>query len=567
MVWDELHYWNMFAAGTDAQVKVPFERWDVDAYYIDDKQAAMERGLAYTCHGGFMTEQQLLSFDCDFFGVPEEDARLIVPTQRLPLEVGYECMHKASFTKLSTRGRNIGTLFGDVGADWHSFDGQWHMATQTPQGGRKGELAHMGTHASMNPLRLAHFLDLRGPVGSYDTACSASLVATAVAHERMMGKNSGCHQFLVMGTNTLLGPGSYIGNCAAGILTHVGRCFTFNHTADGYQRGEGITAAFLTYGKGDEPERGKLVDLVGSAINQDGRSASITAPNGPSQQACIRKSMALAGLVAKDISLAECHGTGTALGDPIECGALRGVMKGQRDGVPLPLTSAKSNIAHLEAAAGTAGLSKCVMMALAAAGPPNCHLNYLNPHLDIKGYPVHFDQELVELGVTSSCIGVSSFGFGGTNSRGDVYGVARHGLRKGAHIALPPSSTIYDYKPDAAVCISGSFNSWRTEDMVLKDGAHTFVLEIGSSQTAHFHLLLGATEKQAIYPVADLSDSTVPVLGPDARGSGKNWLIDGSIDGMPACSFYKVTFIWNETKKSISWEPYSHDDTTNEDET
>merc|ERR1711988_818646 len=161
----------------------------------------------------------------------------------------------------------------------------------------------------------------------------------------------------------MLMPGGWIGECASTMLSYRGRCFTFDNSADGFIRGEGCCCAFLQ-SKHDEhlkhAER-TLAKLIGACVNQDGRSASMTAPHGPSQQEVIRNSMREGGLSAGIITIAECHGTGTALGDPIEVGALRGVMKAGRT-YPFMKTSAKTNIGHLEAAAGVAGLIKCIVM-------------------------------------------------------------------------------------------------------------------------------------------------------------------------------------------------------------
>jgi len=154
----------------------------------------------------------------------------------------------------------------------------------------------------------------------------------------------------------------------------------------------------------------------------------MTAPHVPSQQSVIKESMREGGLSPKQITIAECHGTGTALGDPIEVGALRGVLGTSRV-APILKTSAKTNIGHLEAAAGIAGLIKCICMLNYASGAPNCHLLTLNPHLDVAGFPVYFQTEAMDFGANSGLTGVSSFGFGGTNARADVWGHAQHGAR------------------------------------------------------------------------------------------------------------------------------------------
>merc|ERR1719401_1787894 len=234
------------------------------------------------------------------------------------------------------------------------------------------------------------------------------------------------------GVCTQIGPGSYIGMCGLNMISPVGRCFTFDESGDGYQRGEGVGLMYLKASDSDEDYWQQSAVMLGCCINQDGRSASMTAPNGPSQQACISASMREAGLEARMINLAECHGTGTALGDPIEVGALRNVME-PRD-MALCLTSSKSNIGHLEGGAGSAGLLKCILMLVAGTCPPNAHCRQLNPHLAVSGFPCFFDTEAIDTLMNSALTGVSSFGFGGTNGRCDIWGQARVGSRRSGDI-------------------------------------------------------------------------------------------------------------------------------------
>jgi acyl transferase domain-containing protein len=293
--------------------------------------------------------------------------------------------------------------------------------------------------------RLSHIMGMTGPIATAETACSSSLVATGVCQMTMRFREEDqktpsltteLYDGLVIGSNTLIGPGSYISLSGPGMLTSNGRCFTFDHSADGFARGEGIGAIKFRVCMDSVEAMGAFAKLIGACVNQDGRSASMTAPHGPSQQEVIRNSMREGGLSAGIITIAECHGTGTALGDPIEVGALRGVMKADRT-TPFMKTSAKTNIGHLEAAAGVAGLIKCILMLRYCCGAPNCHLLVLNPHLDVAGYPVYFETESVDFGHNSGLTGVSSFGFGGTNARADVWGHAVNGHRYSLAGTLP----------------------------------------------------------------------------------------------------------------------------------
>lgn len=273
----------------------------------------------------------------------------------------------------------------------------------------------------------------------HDTACSSSLVALADGHWNLRPEEPGAvtstnnvqlQWMLALGVNQLLGPGSWIGLSAPKMLSAHGRCFTFDQSADGFNRGEGFGGCSLRDMQKAEETLDRYAMLCGSAINQDGRSASMTAPHGPSQQECIRNSLRESGITPADVRMAELHGTGTALGDPIELGALRGVMMwrgpGQRREEPIYKTSAKSNMGHLEATAGIAGFSKCVAMLMHGCCIPNVHLNQLNANADTSMYPVLFASEMSDTG-NSGNVGVSSFGFGGTNARGDVWARAQEG--------------------------------------------------------------------------------------------------------------------------------------------
>lgn len=419
----------------------------------------------------------------------------------------------------------------------------------------------MGT--SMNNAvtagRIAHMFDLRGPVSSYDTACSASLVAMNAAHLLMFDQDPPTKdnsEAFVGGVNTLLGPGSFIGNCMATMLSHQGRSFTFNRSADGYQRGEGCGCIFIKLFQGDRKEElERVCALIGTATNQDGRSASLTAPNGPAQQQVIKKSMAFAGINPNTVSIAECHGTGTALGDPIEVGALMAVMH-QRE-FPILKTSAKSNIAHLEAGAGIAGLTKCIMMINMATAPPNCHVNIINPHLTTEGYPVCFDTEDMDTGFSSLYCGVSSFGFGGTNSRADVYGFASKGHKQAIRFDLPKVAYPRILPIGQTVYIVGTWSAWSTfEEMEPgdEDGKYVCAIALGETRQEQFQLSTSMDFMEVIHPLVPEADQNVQIIGPDWDCKGLCFMIDGRKDGASAGTVYEITFTWTEDKKTISWE-------------
>jgi polyketide synthase-associated protein len=552
--WNPSQYWLMFCSGSDCVSQWPFARWETEPYYEEGCDTNLT-GKAYTCHGGFQSQEQITQFDNEFFKIDYTEARSMLPGQKLVMEVGYQCFIAAGFNRKSLSNRRVGSWVGDVGPDWHSFQNEWGRFNMDIS----PTLMGTSMHNAITSARLAYEYNLKGPISSYDTACSASLVAMNAAHLLMFDtdppKKDNSEAF-VSGVNTLLGPGSFIGNCAATMLSHQGRSFTFNRSADGYQRGEGCGCIFIRLWEGDKTEElERVAALIGTATNQDGRSASLTAPNGPAQQQVIKKSMRFAGINPNTVSIAECHGTGTALGDPIEVGALMAVMH-QRE-FPLLKTSAKSNICHLEAGAGIAGLTKCIMMINMATAPPNCHINIINPHLNFEGYPVHFDTEPIDTGFASLYCGVSSFGFGGTNSRADVYGFASKAHHRAIRVDMPVMSPPRVLPIGQSVYIIGTWCGSRSfEEMEGgRDGTYTCAVTLGESRLERFQLTCSEDLMEVIHPLVKNATPSDQIVGPDWESKGKHWVIDGRKDGVPAGTIYEITFTWTEDKKTIMWEP------------
>mmetsp|Transcript_21464 Transcript_21464/g.33393 ORF Transcript_21464/g.33393 Transcript_21464/m.33393 type:complete len:811 (+) Transcript_21464:122-2554(+) len=418
--------WAMFVAGSDNQIKIPQVRWDVDIYYREEHTI----GFSMTCHGGFMQDSEMEKFNNTMFNLKEETVRMMSPKDRLVLEVGYEALKRGGYREDTLRGLPMGVYLGDSGTEWV---GEYIGGVVRPDSWDY----HLN---AISASRLSWTFGMVGPVVTAETACSSSLVGMGMCHMSMRspseeqsktGFESGkaCKQNLVAGINTMVGVGAYISLSGPGMLTHKGRCFTFDVAADGYARGEGVGAMVLKKCQNSIDSMGRLAMIIGTCVNQDGRSASMTAPHGPSQQEVIRACMVEAGLDASMVTIAECHGTGTALGDPIEIGSLRGTMKAGRGEKALLTTSAKASCGHLEAGAGMLGVIKCVLMLRGSVGCPNCHLRSFNPHLDLEGFPIVLENEPMDFQQNSGLTGVSSFGFGGTNARADLWGNCTQGPR------------------------------------------------------------------------------------------------------------------------------------------
>jgi 3-oxoacyl-(acyl-carrier-protein) synthase len=439
-------YWSMLMEGTDGEIPIPFLRWDVDIYCSKEWEPHVP-GKIYAQHGGFCRHNEIYDFDNKFFDITVEEAEFISPGQRIFMEDGYVVLFRGGHTKESLNGKPVGIFIGDTGSDWTMFTPKTFMVDDGEGGtveayGMADNALHGGIQ-STTCNRLSHILNLTGPNATADTACSSSLVATGASmlflRDRRMTPDMKHMEMrrtegVAGGVCVQIGPGSYIGMCGLNMISPVGRCFTFDESGDGYARGEGVGLMYLKGAEGDELTFNQMACILGCAINQDGRSASMTAPNGPSQQTCITASMREAGNEPRDINLAETHGTGTALGDPIEVGALRNVMEPRE--TALALTSSKSNIGHLEGGAGVVGLLKCILMLVAGTCPPNAHCRQLNPHLNVAGFPGYFDTEGIDSNLNSALTGVSSFGFGGTNGRCDIWGQAKFGPRKSGKVNI-----------------------------------------------------------------------------------------------------------------------------------
>jgi len=456
--------------------------------------------------------------------------------------------------------------------------------------------------------RLSYTLGLMGPTVCHDTACSSSLMAMGFAHWKLRAEQAPMlHSALVMGVNLHMTPARYIFLGSGGFLTRQGRCFTFDKSAEGYCRGEGCGGTLVQRAGAEADQMLRCACVAGTALNQDGRSASLTAPNGPSQQAVIRMSMRMAAVTPEMTGAAECHGTGTSLGDPIEVGALVSVL-GPRSW-PLLFTTHKTNMGHPEANAGMAGIAKCVLMVQNSLGIANVHLRSLSPHLNMDGFPHYAGLEITDPRRNSQVLGVSSFGFGGSNARADFWGRSTNGQERLAEacdfaevicprcqgpmcwlcgVAIPQGaggsrhrcslireeldgyghcSNCYQGQysfgrlledarnPGQRVYIVGTWSAWSQlhEMEETESGTYTFVAALGETLCEQFYLVLDGDSQQAIYPAAAKAGPYARVLGPDKGRSGRSWLLDGRGGaGRPGAAF-SIVFEWGERRR-LSWE-------------
>lgn len=391
-------FWQLLTEGDDAIAEVPRDRW------ADFPSAEAN----VTRWGGFLDD--VAGFDAEFFGIAPREAARMDPQQRMVLEVAWEALEHAGIAPAALRGSNTGVFVGVSGTEY----GAQSMSDLA------GVDPWMGTGAALSIAanRLSYVLDLRGPSLAVDTACSSSLSAVHLAAQSLRAGES--ELALVGGANLLLGPAITASFDQMGISAPDGRCKPFSADADGISRAEGTGIVVLKRLREARDDGDQVLALIrGSATNSDGRSNGLTAPNAEAQQALLRTAYDHAGIGASEVDYVEAHGTGTLLGDPIEAGALGTVLGTSRPTTrPLLVGSVKSNLGHLEAAAGIVGLIKVVLAMQHNQLPPSVHYHDPNPHIpfdelalsvvdSLRPWPQH-DRPAVA--------GVSGFGFGGTNA-------------------------------------------------------------------------------------------------------------------------------------------------------
>jgi len=398
-------FWQLLRDGRDAITEVPPDRWNIDAYYDSNPDAP---GKMSSRWGGFL--DQVDQFDPQFFGIAPREAISLDPQQRLLLEVAWEALEHAGLAPDKLAGSRTGVFVGIVNNDYRQ------LQLQSNGLDRIDTYYSSGVAQSIASGRLSYILGLQGPSISIDTACSSSLMAVHLAAQSL--RQGECRLALAGGVNVILAPEITVALSKYHMMAPDGRCKAFDARADGFVRGEGcglVVLKRLTDARADGDT--VLAVIKGTAANQDGASSGLTAPNGPSQEAVIREALANAGLSPAEMGYVETHGTGTALGDPIEVRALGQVLRPHRSSQqPVLLGAVKTNIGHLEAAAGVAGLMKAVLCLQHRAIPPTLHLQELNPLIPWPDLPVAVPTTLAPWpDAANQVAGVSSFGFSGTN--------------------------------------------------------------------------------------------------------------------------------------------------------
>ena len=391
-------FWDLLHQGQETVTDIPASRWSIDSYYDEEMGKS---GKMYMQQAGFL-QHPIEDFDAPFFGMSPLEAQQLDPKQRLLLEVTWEALENAGIPTddlPSQTGVFVGLMESEIGLKTGSDD----------------VYATTGTLTAMSTGRLSYLLGVKGPNLALDTACSSSLVALHLACQSLRAGE--CELAVTGGVNVILSPELMVSLSTMTALSPDGRCKTFDESADGFGRGEGCGIVVLKR-LSDAVAAGDQVwaTIQGSAVNHDGASSGLTVPNKVAQTELIRQAWQRAKISGNDVSYVEAHGTGTKLGDPIEVRALADAL-GERD-TPLTIGSVKTNLGHLDAAAGVAGLIKVALSLHHKVIPAHLHFKRANPLMDWENLPLQIPLEATpwQSNDAPRIAGISGFGMGGTNA-------------------------------------------------------------------------------------------------------------------------------------------------------
>ena len=398
-------YWQLLRDGVNAVTGVPPGRWGRERYTALDPELAAKLPSP---GGGFLSDVE--GFDPGFFGISPREAVSMDPQQRLVLEVSWEALEHGGIDPTCLAGSATGVFVGVTASDYWG-----HLRSADPT--HLDVYIATGNSHNATAGRVSFTLGLQGPAMAVDTACSSSLAAVHLACQSLrLGESN---LALAGGVNTIHSPDSFFAFFKWGMTAPDGRCKTFDESADGFVRSEGCGMVVLKRLSDALSDGDRILALIrGSAVNQDGASSGFTVPNGLAQEAVIRQALRVAGVEPAAVSYVEAHGTGTSLGDPIELESLDAVLgQGRAPDRPLIVGSVKTNLGHLESAAGMAGLIKVVLALQHGEIPPHLHFTTLNrrasfrgapPIVPTRGMPWRDDRPRIA--------GLSSFGISGTNA-------------------------------------------------------------------------------------------------------------------------------------------------------
>ncbi|AEI40435.1 SDR family NAD(P)-dependent oxidoreductase [Paenibacillus mucilaginosus] len=427
-------FWNNLYEGRDCIEEIPRDRWPLEGFFEEDRKKAVEQGLSYSKWGGFL--ERVRHFDPLFFNISPKEAMYMDPQERLFLETAWACMENAGYTRDGLKREGLGSGIGVfVGATFNNY--QLHMADAAHRSGTEAYLATSQMFSIAN--RVSYLMNFTGPSLTVDTACSSSLYAIHLACESIRSGQS--RAAIAGGVNLTLHPSKYITLCQGQFSASDGRCRAFGEGGTGYVPSEGVGAVFLKPLHEAVSDKDWIYGVIkGTAVSHAGRTNGYTVPSPSSQSQAIEQALERSGIHPRSISCIEAHGTGTALGDPIEIRGLTDVFgKYTEDTGFCAISSVKSNVGHAEAAAGIAQLTKVLLQLRHETLVKNVmHGHGLNPNIDFASTPFVVQQEtaywqrpVIHGEEMPRRAGISSFGAGGANAHIVVEEYPPSGFRAG----------------------------------------------------------------------------------------------------------------------------------------
>ncbi|CAJ2508342.1 Uu.00g133680.m01.CDS01 [Anthostomella pinea] len=393
--------WNFLAEKKTAQGPVPQERFNIAAFYHPDGSRA---GLM-DAKGGYFLNEDVRMFENGFFGINAMEATYMDPQQRKLLELVFECFEGTGLSMEDVSGSNTGVYVGNFTVDYQT------MQTRDPDYMHRYHATGSGTAIMSN--RISHAFNLQGPSMTIDTACSSSIYCLHSAVSAI--RNGECAGAIVAGANLITSPEQHLGTMKGGVLSPTSTCHTFDASADGYGRAEAVSAVYLKPLSSALQDGNKIWAVIrGTSVNASGKTQGITQPSAELQEKVIRGAYSAAGLNFGETDYVECHGTGTAVGDPIEVEALQACF-GPRQS-PLKIGSVKSNLGHSEAASGLTSLIKVVMAFEKGKIPPTYGVEKLNPKLDLPKANMNVVTDMEDWPRQRRRASINSFGYGGANA-------------------------------------------------------------------------------------------------------------------------------------------------------
>ncbi|MGS5020735.1 SDR family NAD(P)-dependent oxidoreductase [Paenibacillus sp. JJ1683] len=418
MARDVDEFWKNLEEGRDCITEIPEDRWDWKAYYGDPAEETNKTNIKW---GGFI--DGIYEFDPLFFGISPREAALMDPQQRLLMTYIWKAIEDAGIQAARLSGSRTGIFAGTANSGYSGMIYQGDVGVEA--------YSSSGMAPSVGPNRMSYFLNIHGPSEPVETACSSSLVAIHRAVKAI--EDGSCEMAIAGGVNAIITPELHISFNKAGMLCEDGRCKTFSDQANGYVRGEGAGMVFLKKLKDAEKAGDHIYGVIrGTAVNHGGRANSLTAPNPRAQADLLVNAYTKAGIDPRTVSYIEAHGTGTELGDPIEINGLKAAFKELYESTKGPgikephcgLGSVKTNVGHLELAAGIAGVIKVLLQLKHKKLVKSLHCDAINPYIKLEDSPFYIVQETSEWKQQQDAsghniprrAGVSSFGFGGVNA-------------------------------------------------------------------------------------------------------------------------------------------------------